>query len=110
MKVFGLFIGSAIVITMACMKNDMPRTAGLEKVFEDSTYQITGIAYKEGRFLLVNYPRWSPVYEYGVVMAQGLTGKSPYPDKSMNDWQPGEPGQQKWVCVQSSYVDDAGTV
>lgn len=82
----------------------------LELVFEDSTYQITGISKEQNGRLLINYPRWSSVYKYAAVQAKGMQGKIPYPDESMNQWQPGQPGQNKWVCVQSSYFDDAGTL
>lgn len=82
----------------------------LELVFEDSTYQITGISKQENGRLLINYPRWSPIYKYAVVQAQGMHGKMPYPNEAMNQWQPGQPGQDKWVCVQSSFFDDAGTL
>ena len=34
----------------------------------------------------------------------------PYPNAAMNQWQPGQDGTGKWVCVQSVYVDDNGTV
>lgn len=82
----------------------------LELVFEDSAYQITGISKEQNGRLLINYPRWSPVYKYAAVQAKGMQGKMPYPDEMMNQWQPGQPGQNKWVCVQSSYFDDAGAL
>lgn len=82
----------------------------LEPVFVDSTYQFTGVAQEEGGRMFVNYPRWSPIYQYGVVTTGGMYGKMPYPDSTMNMWKPGQPGQNKWVCVQSVYVDDAGGI
>lgn len=80
--------------------------AALELVFSDSTYQITGIAVEPGGKLFVNYPRWSEIYKYAVVTANGATGKVPYPDEATNQWSSGQPGKDKWVCVQSVYVDD----
>lgn len=100
--------GLLIFILMACNKNNPVENPKLELVFEDSTYQITGIAKEENGRLLVNYPRWSDIYKYAVVQAHGLTGKIPYPNEAMNLWQPGQPGINKWVCVQSSYFDDNG--
>lgn len=101
-----------LVITGAFIKVSAQTTVNknLELVFEDSTYQITGLSKEENGRLLINYPRWSPIYKYAVVQAQGVHGKMPYPNDTLNQWQPGQPGQNKWVCVQSSYFDDAGTL
>lgn len=83
-------------------------SAALELVYEDSTYQLTGIAKKEGALLLVNYPRWSGPYHYAVVQAVQRDSARPFPNADMNQWQPGQDGKNKWVCVQSVYVDDSG--
>lgn len=80
----------------------------LETVFTDSTYQFTGIAKEEGDRTFLTYPKWSPVYRYAVVSTNGDTGVTPYPNAAMNSWQPGQPGNAKWVCVQSMYIDDSG--
>jgi sugar lactone lactonase YvrE len=80
--------------------------AALELVFADSTYQITGVAKEAGGALFVNYPRWSDIYKYAVIKAEGMYGKVAYPDSVTNMWMPGQPGKDKWVCVQSVYVDD----
>lgn len=84
--------------------------ATLEPVFADSTYQITGISKEEGGRLLINYPRWSDIYRYAVAQANGTSGVTPYPNEAMNKWAPGQPGNDKWVCVQSSYFDDNGNL
>lgn len=81
----------------------------LELVFEDNTYQLTGVAKGEGGPLLVNYPRWAGPYRYAVVKATSKDSSLPYPDEATNQWQSGQSGQNKWVCVQSVYVDDGGT-
>lgn len=105
------FVAIASMLAVGCDKQEAQVSASdLELVFEDSTYQFTGIAKEDGGHLLVNYPRWSAIYRYGVVQVTGSPGIVPYPNEVMNQWQPGEPGQNKWVCVQSSYYDDAGTL
>ncbi|ANE53508.1 hypothetical protein SY85_14850 [Flavisolibacter tropicus] len=76
-------------------------------VYLDSTYQLTGVAKEEGGYMWVNYPRWSDSYRYGVVHVTGTNSREPYPDSVMNKWQAGQPGTNKWVCVQSVYVDDS---
>ncbi len=83
-------------------------SAKLETVFTDSTYQFTGIAKEEGGRTFLTYPKWSPIYRYALVSTNGDTGVTPYPTAAMNSWQPGEPGTNKWVCVQSIYIDDSG--
>ena len=100
------------MITASCEKQESIQNAdnSLELVFADSTYQFTGIAKEAGSPLLVNYPRWSDIYRYGVVQFLSSPGVVPYPNEAMNQWQPGQPGQNKWVCVQSSYYDDAGVL
>lgn len=94
----------------ACDKDNGNSAKELELVFEDNTYQITGVAKEEGGRLFVNYPRWSDIYQYAVVQTSGQTGKTPYPDAATNQWSPGQPGANKWVCVQSVYFDDAGNL
>lgn len=34
----------------------------------------------------------------------------PYPNADMNSWKPGDNGDNKWVCVQAVYIDDANTM
>lgn len=86
---------------------DTSRKATLELVFADSIYQLTGVAAENGGRVLVNYPRWSEIYRYAVVQANGTTGAAPYPNDTMNRWKPGQAGKDKWVCVQSVYFDDS---
>lgn len=90
--------------------NDTTGKAELELVFSDNTYQLTGVAKEEGGRLLVNYPRWSNIYRFAVVEATGDTSVRPYPSDTMNLWQPGQPGKDKWVCVQSVYFDDSNNL
>jgi len=78
----------------------------LETVYSDNIYQFTGVAISAKGRLFVTYPRWSDTYKYGVVevMPDGIA--KPFPDAATNNWQPGQSGMDKWVCVQTAYVDD----
>lgn len=77
----------------------------LQSVYQDNTYQITGVAISAKGRLFVTYPRWSDTYKYGVV--EVVNGQArPYPDEATNNWHPGEDGMNKWVCVQTAYIDD----
>ena len=97
-------------LTMVACNKDNDNNRSLETVFEDNTYQFTGLAKEEGGRLFVNYPYWSDRYQYALVQTQGLNGKTPYPNAAMNSWQPGQAGADKWVCVQSVYIDDGGAL
>jgi len=78
----------------------------LELVFSDSTYQLTGVAKAPNNGpLLIQYPKWSDVYQYAIVQAEGLTGRRPFPNEAMNT---GAPSKNTWVCVQSATYTDAG--
>jgi sugar lactone lactonase YvrE len=105
-KKLSLLLLSAMAIVSALTP---ARAQRLEPVFSDSTYQLTGVAKEPGGRLFVNYPRWSEKYRYAVVKADGNKA-TPFPNEAMNNWQPGQPGADKWVCVQSVYADDGGTL
>ncbi|WP_197413325.1 hypothetical protein [Pedobacter sp. Leaf176] len=106
MKKEFLIFSIVLMAFMAC-KKDRSDAQGLELVFADDTYQLTGVAKEPSGRLWVNYPRWSDIYRYAVVTAEGNTVK-PYPNEAFNNWQPGQDGQNMWVCVQSVYVDNGG--
>lgn len=77
----------------------------LRSVYQDNTYQFTGVAMSAKGRLFVTYPRWSDTYKYGVV--EVVNGQArPFPDEETNNWQPGQDGKNKWVCVQTAFVDD----
>ncbi|WP_345955905.1 L-dopachrome tautomerase-related protein [Mucilaginibacter sp. PAMB04168] len=78
----------------------------LQQVYSDNTYQFTGVAISAKNRLFVTYPRWSKTYKYAVVEVMPNGTAKPFPDAATNSWQPGEDGMNKWVCVQTAYVDD----
>ncbi len=87
------------------------QNAKLEPVFKDDTYQLTGVAVSKTGRMFVNYPYWTDTYKYALVEVMKDGSKKPYPDESWNSWKIGgaASGQDlanKWVCVQSEYVDD----
>jgi sugar lactone lactonase YvrE len=57
--------------------------------------------------MFVSYPRWRGDPAASVTEIQSGGSKRPYPSDSWNSWANGDPDlQQKFVCVQSVYVDD----
>lgn len=77
----------------------------LELVFADSTYQLTGVAISDSGRLFTNYPLWSDTYKYALVEVKDKK-PIPFPDEDRNSWKEGQPGADKWVCVQAVYIDD----
>lgn len=82
----------------------------LELLFEDDTYQLTGVAISKSGRLFTNYPRWEGPHKYSLVEITGKREVKPYPNAEMNDWKEGVDGKSKWVCVQAVYIDDQDTM
>ncbi len=110
----GVALALASALLSSCKKDNDNGNNGssrLETVFVDSTYQFTGLTKDPaGDDLLVSYPRWSGPYQWGVVRANGLSGKTPFPDEATNMWLGGQNGENKWVCVQMVYYDAGGAL
>jgi sugar lactone lactonase YvrE len=78
----------------------------LELVFEDNQYQLTGVAISKKGRLFTNYPLWEGPHQYSLVEILPGNKTKPYPNLEMNQWQKGQDGREKWVCVQAVYIDD----
>jgi hypothetical protein len=71
-----------------------------------SRRQWTGVAMSQDARLFVCFPRWSD--DVPISVAEVKDGvQYAYPDATWNDWKPGQPPQNKFVCIQSVYVDTA---
>lgn len=119
MKNLSLFVALALGIFFASCNNDdddgtttpTDNEPTLELVYSDSTYQFVGIAADPtSDMVVINYPRWSGPYRYGVVRMTGPTSSQPFPDEVTNMWLGGQDGENKWVCVQSVYFDKGGNL
>ena len=105
------FILLILVACMSCAKSmqyeDGPGVSNkqLEIVFQDSIYQLTGVAVSKENRVFTNYPLWSTIYSLAVAEV-GSGSKVAYPDMEWNSWKPGIAGTNKWVCVQAVYIDD----
>jgi sugar lactone lactonase YvrE len=75
-----------------------------------STDQWTGLAIGKDGGLFVNYPRWSDHVPLSVAHFPPDSDLHPFPDAAWNSWKAGEPGQNKFVCVQSVVLDQAGSL
>ena len=80
--------------------------AELVQVFQDNLSQFTGVAVSKTGRLFVNYPRWQGPHDVDVAEVQSNGIAKPFPNKEWNTWEKNQTGSNKWVCVQSVYVDD----
>lgn len=100
------WMGAAVFTLLAITHPVSAQTAKLEPVFKDDTYQLTGVAVSKTGRMFINYPYWTDTYKYALVEVQKDGSVKPYPDASWNSWKMGQDPTNKWVCVQSEYVDD----
>ncbi len=69
-------------------------------------FQPTGIAVSKTERKFVCFPRWAPEHKAPQVAEIAADGSlKPYPDQHWNSWQDGESPRDKFVCVQSVYID-----
>jgi sugar lactone lactonase YvrE len=101
-----LFFFLVAFFACAIFPNVQAADAQLVPVFQDGLSQFTGVAVSKTGRLFVNYPRWQGPHDADVVEVQSNGIAQPFPNKEWNSWQKGENGSNKWVCVQSVYVDD----
>lgn len=83
-----------------------------ETVFEDSTYQLTGVAVSNTGRIFTNYPRWSSVYKYALVEVSKNDQVKPFPNAEWNNWDVEKGGDKMhhFLCVQSVVIDDNNTM
>jgi sugar lactone lactonase YvrE len=80
----------------------------LETVFEDNTYQLTGVAVSKSGRVFTNYPRWSTTYKYALVEVGNNNSVKPFPNEEWNLWNVEKGGnkQNHFLCVQAVVIDD----
>ena len=96
------------IMTISCKKNtpgsgEGATSTSLSVVFQDSTYQLTGVAISKDNRLLTSNPLWSTTYLDAV--AEITNGKTAYPSQTLNSWVRGDSGMSKFVDVQSLTID-----
>jgi sugar lactone lactonase YvrE len=108
MKKFSIYLFTAVFVAevAASIQSASAQTPQLQKIYSDNTYQFTGVAVSKTGRTFVTYPYWSTTYKYAVVEVMPNGTSKPYPDLAMNSWKKGEDGKNKWVCVQTAYIDD----
>jgi major royal jelly protein len=109
MKSLCLPVAILCTLSIACKKTNPGAGTGtstaLQVVYQDSTYQLTGVAISQDGRLFTCYPRWSAAYKNAVAEVTHGNPETPYPNQFMNSWNPGDSGLTKWVCAQSLSID-----
>ncbi len=85
----------------------IPVSDKLQLVYAIERYQLTGVAISHTGRLFTNFPLWPGPHKYDVVEVTSTNSAVPFPNEEWNSWKQGEDGSNKWVCVQSVYVDDS---
>lgn len=98
--------GRLLTLLLAVGLSTQAQQTPMESVFKDNTYQLTGVAVSKSGRMFVNYPYWTDTYRYAVVEVAKDGSVKPYPDAAWNSWKPGQDPTNRWVCVQSVFVDD----
>lgn len=97
-----LVLAALSLTTMAQEKTHAP----LIPVFQDNTYQLTGVAVSKSGRVFTNYPHWSDTYKYALVEVGPNHKTMPFPNAEWNNWKPGKDVKNHWVCVQAVVIDD----
>ncbi len=100
-------------ISMLLLGVSMLATAqSVETVFEDNTYQLTGVAVSKSGRVFTNYPRWSSTYKFALVEVDKNKAVKPFPNAEWNIWnvEKGGDKQNHFLCVQAVVIDDKDTM
>ena len=74
-------------------------------VVAESDILWTGVAVSRKGRIFVNYPRWSPDVAISVAEVTSSGEATPFPNAEWNRWEEGLRPHERFVCVQSVYID-----
>jgi sugar lactone lactonase YvrE len=79
-----------------------------ETVFEDNTYQLTGVAVSKSERVFTNYPRWHEPYRYALVEVGKNNEVKPFLNAEWNTWDVAKGGDKNtpFLGVQAVVIDD----
>jgi sugar lactone lactonase YvrE len=103
-----LVIGALFLPQANCFAQDVLPPA-LEEVAA-STRQWTGVAVSKCGRTFVSYPRWTKGLPYSVAELDASGMPTPFPTKEWNTWTGIENPRERFVAVQSIFVDDKNHV
>lgn len=78
----------------------------LEEAVSTDRYQPVGLAISRTGRMFVSFPRWSDVYEHGVVEVLPNGTRRPFPDAEWNRWDITAP-REHFISAQALFIDGA---
>ncbi|MBC9795491.1 L-dopachrome tautomerase-related protein [Sinomicrobium weinanense] len=63
--------------------------------------QVTGVTVTESGRIFANFPRWRKGVPFSIVEVFPDGNYKPYPDKTVNSWEVGDPAGEKFIGIQS---------
>lgn len=96
-----------IIIILLAYAN-FANAQSFETVFEDNTYQLTGVAVSKSGRVFTNYPRWHEPYRYALVEVGKNNEVKPFPNAEWNTWDVAKGGDKNthFLGVQAVVIDD----
>ncbi len=93
------------MITLGIYSSQLFANDSLKIVFQDSNYQLTGVAISKDNRIFTCYPYWSKDRKWSVVEISETGEATPFPDLFYNQWNPDQNGKDQFVCPQALWVD-----
>jgi sugar lactone lactonase YvrE len=104
-KVLILIIFSTVTVNAQSETLHEPKLS----IFLEGNKQWTGIAVSNTDRVFVCFPRWTD--DTPISVGEIIDNKViPFPDSSWNNWTPLKKGKDKFICVQSVFVDSSNVL
>ncbi|MFP9114743.1 SMP-30/gluconolactonase/LRE family protein [Flavobacterium sp. RHBU_3] len=96
-----------IILVLLAFAN-FANAQSFQTVFEDNTYQLTGVAVSKSGRVFTNYPRWHEPYRYALVEVDKNNEVKPFPNAEWNTWDVIKGGDKNthFLGVQAVVIDD----
>jgi len=101
-RLYAIFFVSTVA--MLCLPG-CDKKSPLEQVADFGMRQCTGVAVSSEKRVFVSFPRWSLGHDLSVAEVLPDGSYRPYPDQETNRWTEGDDPRQRFVSVQSVYID-----
>ncbi len=99
-----VFASLIIILVLVQTKVIIGQTNLIQVAKSDQLW--TGVAVLKGERIFVCYPRWFQNLKTSVAEILKDGNRVPYPDINWNTWDQNLSGENRFVCVQSVYVDE----
>ncbi len=97
-----LFALGGFLLNVLTFAQSQPRK--LEEAVSTDRYQPVGLAISRSGRMFVSFPKWSDVYQYGVVEVGKDGTRRPFPDEEWNRQDPSAP-HDHFISAQALFID-----